>query len=123
MEDSESNVKEAVVSELLSYDLPTQREKNFLECYESDEKVIVPMLKDNEEENPEEWDKLKKKQDETSDKINPIVLGKTKPTGKLPLHVTHRIGICKYQIMKSCTKYHHCISRGNHADMQEDKSI
>merc|ERR1739848_453013 len=63
--------EEIVISELPSYDLPTQRQKTALEHYENQRKDSIPRQKEATEEYPEEWEKLKKKPDESDDTINP----------------------------------------------------
>ena len=67
--------------------MPTQRQKTALEHYENQRKDSIPRQKEATEEYPEEWEKLKKKPDESDDTINPIILGKGKNPGKF---------ICRY---------------------------
>merc|ERR1739838_61493 len=70
--------EEIVISELPSYDLPTQRQKTVLEHYENQRKDSITRQKEAMEEYPDEWEKLKKKHDESDDTNNPIILGKEK---------------------------------------------
>ena len=76
-----------MISELPSYDLPTQRQKTALEHYENQRKDSIPRQKEATEEYPEEWEKLKKKPEESDDTVNPIILGKGKIPGKFITHI------------------------------------
>ena len=78
--------EEIVISELPSYDLPTQRQKTALEHYENQRKESIPRQKDALEKYPDEWEKLKKKPNESDDTVNPIILGKGKNPGKITKH-------------------------------------
>ena len=78
---------EIVISELPSYDLPTQRQKTALEHYENQRKDSIPRQKEAMEEYPIEWEKLKKTPDESDDTVNPIILGKGKNPGKFIIHI------------------------------------
>ena len=78
----EPDKEELVISELPSYDLPTQRQKTALESYENLGNDRIPGQKKAMEEYPDEWEKLKKKPDESVDTINPIILSKGKNPGK-----------------------------------------
>ena len=78
----EPDEKEIVISELPSYDLPTQRKKTALDTYENLGKDSIPKQKKGMEEYTDEWEKLKRKPNESDDTINPIILGEGKNPGK-----------------------------------------
>ena len=86
--------EELVISELPSYDLPTQRQKTALEPYENLGKDSTPRQKKAMEEYPDEWERLKKP-DESDDTINPIILGKGRNPGKF---------ILRYDIIRDPSK-------------------
>ena len=67
--------------------MPTQRQKTALKHYENQRKDSIPRQKEATEEYPDEWEKLKKKPDESIDTVNPIFLGKGKNPGKFITHI------------------------------------
>ena len=81
--------EEILISELPSYDLPTQRQKTVLEHYENQRKDSITRQKEAMEEYPDEWEKLKKKPDESDDTNNPIILGKEKHSGELIIFIAY----------------------------------
>merc|ERR1711990_29076 len=76
--DDDDSFEDEYVTELPSYDLPTKRQKSDLLTYESHERETKIKEREQDQEQPADWDRLKKKKDEIDDAKIPIILGKGK---------------------------------------------